>query len=73
MTHSLSEAIPGAEPIESEGDVQLALQRFKTSLLTFQKFEDRLAPHFAYGMLSKQDYERAHVMHFYNHLQELRV
>lgn len=30
-----------------------------------------LAPHFAYGPLTKQQYEMAHVMHFNNHLKEI--
>jgi hypothetical protein len=38
-----------------------------------QQFEGKLAAHFAYGELSKPDYERAHVMHFYNHLHEITV
>jgi hypothetical protein len=73
MTHSLSEPIPGAPRIESVPDIQFAINRFKKSLIDFQQFDGKLAPHFAYGELSKQDYERAHVMHFYNHLQEMSV
>ncbi len=73
MTHGLSEPIPGAPRIDSQENIQTALKRFKKSLIDFQQFEDKLEPHFAYGELSKQDYERAHVMHFYNHLQELIV
>ena len=71
MTHGLSEPIPGAPGIESESNIQTALNRFKKSLIEFQQFKGKLAPHFAYGELSKQEYERAHVMHFYNHLQEI--
>lgn len=71
MTHSLSEPIPGAPRIDSEQDIQSALNRFKISLLDFEQFKGKLAPHFAYGELTKQDYERAHVMHFYNHLKEI--
>jgi len=73
MRHNLSEPIPGAPRIDSDADIQTSLSRFKTSLLDFQNFKAELAPHFAYGALSKQEYERAHVMHFYNHLQEIRV
>jgi hypothetical protein len=73
MTHSLSEPIPGAPRIELVPDIQSALNRFKRSLIDFQQFEGKLAAHFAYGELSKPDYERAHVMHFYNHLYEITV
>ncbi|MFT6701096.1 MAG: hypothetical protein ACJAUM_000956, partial [Pseudomonadales bacterium] len=30
-------------------------------------------PHFAYGELTKSQYELAHAMHFVNHLKELVV
>ena len=73
MTHNLSEPIPGAQRIESIADIESALNRFKISLIDFKQFDGKLAPHFAYGELSKPEYERAHVMHFYNHLQEISV
>lgn len=73
MTHSLSEPIPGAPRIDSQENIKTAMSRFKKSLIAFKQFEGKLEPHFAYGKLSKLEYERAHVMHFYNHLQELIV
>lgn len=72
MTHGLSEPIPGAPKLISGTDLQQALERFKRSMLDFKQYTGRLEPHFAYGELSKSDYERAHVMHFYNHLNEIR-
>ena len=33
----------------------------------FDKHTGALAPHFAYGALSKADYARAHLMHLANH------
>ncbi|RLT94782.1 DUF1569 domain-containing protein [Ketobacter sp.] len=70
MNHSLDEAIPGAPPLAVEGDPALALQRLRQSLLAFRDYAGELQPHFAYGELSKDEYEQAHVMHLNNHLEE---
>lgn len=73
MTHPLNEAIPGAPVFSLEENIAMALNRFKKSLMDFQQYEGDLAPHFAYGPLSKLEYEAAHVMHFNNHLQEIQL
>ena len=73
MTHSLNEAIPGAPEFSLEANVAMAFERFKKSLMDFQQYKGVLAPHFAYGALSKLEYEAAHVMHFNNHLQEIKI
>jgi hypothetical protein len=71
MTHGLSESIPGAPELETSGKIDLAIERFRQSMIDFERYQGELAPHFAYGELSKKQYEKAHVMHFYNHLKEL--
>ena len=73
MTHDLSEPIPGAPAIASEKDIKVALARLEKSLLVFKQYEGELSVHFAYGELSKEEYEKAHVMHLYNHLQEVNI
>jgi hypothetical protein len=73
MTHGLSEAIPGAPLIKESKDTTYAYERFRESMVKFQSYNGRLAEHFAYGSLTKQDYERAHAMHFYNHLLEIEL
>lgn len=70
MNHSLDEVIPGAPLLEPEGDAQQALERLRQSLQAFQSYSGELQPHFAYGALSRQEYELAHVMHLNNHLEE---
>ncbi len=72
MTHGLSEPIPGAPVIALEKDVNIALARLEKALVEFKQFEGDLLPHFAYGDLSKREYEIAHVIHLYNHLQEIK-
>lgn len=71
MSHDLGEFIPGAPLIDEDGETADALQRLRRALLDFDGFEGDLAPHFAYGALSKSQYAAAHVMHFNNHLIEI--
>ena len=73
MTHGLSEAIPGAPLIKESEDTTYAYERFKKSMIKFQDYNGQLAEHFAYGSLTKQEYEKAHAMHFYNHLLEIEL
>ncbi|MBA6357938.1 MULTISPECIES: DUF1569 domain-containing protein [unclassified Colwellia] len=73
MTHNLGEPIPSAPIIIKHLDSTHALIRLKQSLLNFSRYQGILAPHFAYGELSKAEYEIAHVMHLYNHLQEIKT
>ena len=72
MTHNLTEAIPAAPMLEPLTDTHQALARLITSLQDFSQYQGKLAPHFAYGELTKQDYELAHVLHFYNHLDNFK-
>lgn len=71
MKHGLNEIIPGAPSFSTEENIQLAYERFKKSLIDFKEYDGPLAQHFAYGQLSKAQYEKAHVMHFNNHLTEI--
>lgn len=71
MSHGLSEPIPGAPAIHTNSDTAIALDRLKRSLIEFNSYQHKLAPHFAYGELTKSEYEVAHVLHLYNHLQEI--
>ncbi|MFK7886336.1 MAG: DUF1569 domain-containing protein [Gammaproteobacteria bacterium] len=70
MRHGLDEPIPGAPGIESDGDVASAMARLRTALLDFEAYQGTLAPHFAYGQLSREQYAIAHALHLDNHLLE---
>ena len=72
MIHNLEEAIPGAPALLSN-DLNQAFQRLINALNDFTQFSQPLKPHFAFGELSHQEYEQAHVMHIYNHLEKLRT
>ena len=72
MQHGLDEVIPG-EIVEENGEVQTALLRLKNALLAFKSYDAELKPHFAYGLLQKDDYAIAHVLHINNHLEEFHL
>lgn len=71
MHHQLNEPIPGAPVLSDKTDVGAALQSLKNSLQSFTDYSGKLAPHFAFGVLSKREYEIAHVLHVQNHFGEI--
>lgn len=68
MSHNLIEAIPGAATLDANAAVTTAVAALRKSVAAFQAYSGTLMPHFAYGALSKAEYERAHAMHIANHL-----
>jgi len=70
MSHNLTEGIPGAPPLAPEASVENALIRLEQSIAAFSS-NSTLKPHFAYGELSKRDYESAHIMHLANHFSSI--
>ena len=71
MQHNLSDEIPGDPGPPAEYPTEAALQRLLDSILAFEAWQGDLQPHFAYGHLSKSQYERANAMHIANHLAAL--
>ena len=71
MSHSLSEPIPGAPEIPKDLGVQESIKRLFLSIDQFLNYKGNFAPHFAYGNLTKKEYEKAHSFHLANHLSEL--
>ena len=69
MSHGLDQEIPGEVITNVTADE--GLQRLWTSLETFRDHSDPLHPHFAYGLLSKTRFARAHLLHIDNHLEEI--
>jgi hypothetical protein len=68
MRHDRTADIPG-EPT-SEGRLEDAVMHFRRAVEAFRAFEGELAPHFAYGPVTKDEYERIHAMHLADHLGE---
>ena len=67
MSHDLSEPIPGAPALPPQADPQAALASLHQAIDGFHRHTGPLQPHFAYGRLSKAEYELAHAMHLANH------
>lgn len=68
MSHDLAEPIPGAPLLDAKFESARALERLRAAMLGFRQWSGPLKPHFAYGELSKTEYELAHAMHLANHL-----
>lgn len=74
MSHNLAEPIPGAPALDAAtSDASAALARLRKAVQDFAAHAGPLHPHFAYGALSKAQYEQAHAMHLANHLSAFDV
>ncbi len=67
MSHDLADPIPGAPTLEANTEVAVALARLHQSVAAFQQWKEPLKPHFAYGELSKAEFDQAHAMHLAQH------
>lgn len=73
MTHDLTEPIPGAPAIPADMPEGLALARLRDAIDAFRSHRGALQPHFAYGVLDRAAYARAHAMHLAEHLSQFRA
>lgn len=73
MTHDLAEPIPGAPALDDATDIKTAEARLRAAIEQFRQWQGELKPHFAYGDLSKPEYELAHAMHLANHFSFFRA
>jgi hypothetical protein len=67
MSHTLDEPIPGAPALDASQLLKTSVNRLLEAMDAFAQFNGTLRPHFAYGELTKPQYERAHLMHLANH------
>jgi uncharacterized protein DUF1569 len=72
MSHALDGAIPGA-PALPDGTLQEGLTRLRGAIARFQGHRGDLAPHFAYGPVTREQYEQVHAMHLANHLSAVEL
>jgi hypothetical protein len=68
MSHNLLEAIPGAANLDANAATAFAVAALRKAVDTFEQHTGTLHPHFAYGVLTKAEYEQAHAMHIANHM-----
>lgn len=68
MSHNLLEAIPGAATLDANAASTVAVAALRKAIDAFEKYTGTLRPHFAYGVLTRAEYEQAHAMHIANHM-----
>ncbi len=71
MSHALTEPIPGAPALDASLSLKASVQRLLDAMDAFSAYKGEFFPHFAYGKLDREQYERAHLMHIANHWQQL--
>lgn len=70
MSHDISMPIPDAPNIESDGDAVQGFKRLETAVQAFWNYNGAYKDHFAYGKLSKEQYDKIQALHLANHLNE---
>ncbi|MFT7721597.1 MAG: DUF1569 domain-containing protein [Roseateles sp.] len=73
MSHDLGEPIPGAPALDGAQALKVSVQRLLDAMDAFARFDGTLRPHFAYGELTRPQYERAHLMHLANHWSQFHA
>ena len=68
MFHNRAASIPGAPPMPPNITRSEALARLRRAIDRFQAHDGPLAPHFAHGPSTKDEYEALHAMHLTDHL-----
>lgn len=73
LSHNLAEQIPGLEEIPASSEPAVITTSIDRLIAAFEKLNTTNGPlkdHFAYGALSVEQNKMAHILHFYNHLEE---
>lgn len=73
MRHDTTAPVPGVPPPDPALSAAEGLSRLEAAITRFRAHTGPLAPHFAYGPVSKDAYEAVHAMHVANHLDALLV
>ncbi|MCU0698716.1 MAG: DUF1569 domain-containing protein [Myxococcaceae bacterium] len=73
MRHDTRAPVPGVPPPDASLDAAQGLATLEAAIARFEAHQGPVAPHFAYGALSKGAYEAVHAMHVANHLDALTV
>jgi len=73
MHHDVNEPIPGAQPLPIGLSEQEAKQQLVAVIDKYLNHSGPLAEHFAYGELSKAEYNVAHALHIQDHFPGLAV
>jgi hypothetical protein len=70
MAHDITMPIPDAPSIESDGDAMQGFTRLEAAVQNFWNHQGSYKEHFAYGKLTKEQYDKIQALHLANHLTE---
>jgi Protein of unknown function (DUF1569) len=70
MSHDINMPIPDAPNIESDGDAIQGFTRLEAAVQSFWNHQGAYKEHFAYGKLTKEQYDKIQALHLANHLTE---
>lgn len=74
MSHSLEDPIPGSAQTNQEDSLEDSIKTILFAITRFEKAtSEELKPHFAYGILDKDDYDYAHTLHIKNHFERINL
>jgi hypothetical protein len=73
MLHPLDAPIPHMPALDPHLTTAQALTALLLALDQFLAHDTALAPHFAYGELSRDDYAAAHFLHISQHMQQIQL
>lgn len=72
MTHDLVGPIPGADELDPATTQDEGRERLVRAIASFRAHQGPLQPHFAYGAVSREEYEALHTMHLADHLSSMQ-
>ncbi|MCH9670334.1 MAG: DUF1569 domain-containing protein [Gammaproteobacteria bacterium] len=73
MSHNRKEAIPGAPQAPGDQTLSDSLDAMRTAIATFRDSTVVPREHFILGRLSREQFERIHVMHAANHFEWFEI
>jgi hypothetical protein len=71
--HELTAPIPGAPVPEASTSLDAAKAELRAAIARFRGFKGQLFPHFAYGSVARDDYEKLHAMHAADHFAAVKA
>lgn len=70
MSHDITMPIPEAPQIDEIGDSMQGFKRLEVAVQNFWNHNGSYKDHFAYGKLTKEQYDKIQALHLANHLNE---
>ena len=71
MSHNLEAPVPNAPELPATATLAEGLTRLRKAIADFQAAQGEPAPHFAYGPVTRAQYDQIHAFHVANHLAEI--